>query len=185
MAGLLIVVVFAVAMAVLLYSMWALSFTGVPVRATPPESIQAALDLLQLEDGERFVDLGCGFGDALRGARKRADVEAVGYELNPFAFAGAALRTDGRTRVRLGDFRRKDLEGFGAVFFYLMPKFLEKNAAWLETAFAPGTRVVAIDFPVPGWKAEAVKEAGPLRQPVRLYVIGRHKALAPPAPRGA
>jgi SAM-dependent methyltransferase len=173
--GLLILALGAAAMAVLLFSMWTLSFTGVPVRASTPEAIQAALDLLQLEDGERFVDLGCGFGDALRGARRRADVQAVGYELNPFAVAGAALRTDRKTRVRLGDFRRKDLRGFGAVFFYLIPKFLQKNAGWLETAFAPGTRVVAIDFPVPGWKAEAVKEVGPLRQPIHLYVIGRQR----------
>jgi SAM-dependent methyltransferase len=174
--GLVILALGAAAMAVVLFSMWTLSFTGVPVRASPPEAIAAALDLLALKDGERFADLGCGFGDALRGARGRADVAAVGYELNPFAVAGAALRTDRRTRVRLGDFRRADLKGFGAVFFYLMPKFLQKNAAWLETAFSPGTRVVAIDFPVPGWKTEAVREVGPLRQPIHLYIIGRHRA---------
>ncbi|MGC4118791.1 MAG: class I SAM-dependent methyltransferase [Myxococcales bacterium] len=176
MTGLVILALGAAAMAVLLFSMWTLSFTGVPVRASSPEAIAAALDLLQLEDGERFVDLGCGFGDALRGARKRADVQACGFELNPFAAAGAALRTDRKTRVRLADFRRRDLKGFDAVFFYLMPKFLQKNAGWLETALAPGTRVVAIDFPVPGWKALALKEVGPLRQPIHLYVIGQHRA---------
>ncbi len=176
MTGLVVLALGAAAMAVLLFSMWTLSFTGVPVRASPPEAIRAALDLLELRDGERFVDLGCGFGDALRGARRRADVQAVGYELNPFAAAGAALRTDRRTRVRLADFRRRDLTGFDAAFFYLMPRFLQKNAGWLETAFAPGTRVVAIDFPVPGWRAQAVREVGPLRQPVHLYVIGRHRS---------
>jgi SAM-dependent methyltransferase len=147
LTGLVVLALGAAAMAVLLFSIGTLSFTGVPVRASPPEAIRAALDLLELRDGERFVDLGCGFGDALRGARRRADVQAVGYELNPFAAAGAALRTDRRTRVRLADFRRRDLTGFDAAFFYLMPRFLQKNAGWLETAFAPGTRVVAIDFP--------------------------------------
>ena len=163
-------------MAVLLFSLWTLSFTGVPVRASPPEAIEAALDLLALKDGERFVDLGCGLGDALRAARGRADVQAVGYELNPFALVGAALRTDRGTRIRFGDFRRADLRVFGAAYFYLMPRFLQENAAWLETAFAPGTRVVAIDFPVPGWTAETVREIGPLRQPIFLYVIGRQRA---------
>ena len=175
MTGLLLLGAAAAVMAVLFFSMWALAFTGVPVRASSPEAVAAAMELLQLKDGERFVDLGCGFGDALRAARRRADVAAVGYELNPFAAAGAALRTDRSSRVRLSDFRRADLKGYQAVFLYLMPRFLERNAGWLESALSEGTRVVAVDFKVPGWTAEQVREVGPLRQPIRLYVIGRHR----------
>jgi len=66
----------ALVMALFLLSLHALSKTGVPVRATPPEAVQAALDLLALKDGERFADLGCAFGQVLRAARARADVEA-------------------------------------------------------------------------------------------------------------
>lgn len=175
MWGLAILGAGAAIMALLLFSMWTLSFTGVPVRRTDPEAIEAALDLLAPEPGQRLVDLGCGFGHALRAARRRADLECVGYELNPFAFAASWLSADRKTRVRLGDFRRADLKGFPLVYLYLMPRFLERNAAWLETAFAPGTRVVAIDFPVPGWKAQSLREVGRLRQPVRLYVIGSHR----------
>ena len=164
-----------VAMALLLLSLRALSTTGVPVRASPPEAIAAAMDLLDLKDGEKFADLGCGFGGALKAARLRADVACVGFELNPFAAAGARLSCGRRVRVRWGDFRKADLRGFDAVFFYLMPRFLEKNAAWLEGALAPGTRVAAIDFAVPGWRALQTREVGPLRQPVRLYVVGAHR----------
>lgn len=165
----------ALMMALFLLSLHALSKTGVPVRATPPEAVQAALDLLALKDGERFADLGCAFGQVLRAARARADVEARGWELNPFAAAVAFLRSDRRTKVRFGDFLGAPTRELDAVYFYLMPRFLERHQGWLEQAFAPGTRVVAIDFPVPGWKSVDRREVGPLRQPVHLYVIGRHR----------
>ncbi|MBI5549625.1 MAG: class I SAM-dependent methyltransferase [Deltaproteobacteria bacterium] len=170
---------FVIALALLLLSLRALSSTGVPVRASSPEAIDAALDLLALRDGERLVDLGCGFGRALRAAHRRADVECLGIELNPFAAAGAWVLRSRRTRVRWGDFRHADLKEFQAVFCYLMPRFLERNADWLEKALAPGTRVAAVDFPVPGWTPETVRLVGPLRQPIRLYVIGRHRHPPP------
>ena len=65
--------------------------------------------MLGLRDGERFCDLGCRSGRVLRAARAQSDVEAWGYELNPFAFAWASLRADRRTPVHWADFRRADL----------------------------------------------------------------------------
>ena len=172
----------ALVTALLMVSLWALSSTGVPVHASRPEAVDAALDLLALRDGERFADLGCGFGGVLRRAQTRAGVQCAGWELNPFAFLFCCATTGWRTRVRWGDFRRADLKRFDAVYLYMMPRFLERNAGWIETAFQQGTRVVAIDFPVPGWQPEAVREVGPLRQPIRLYMVGRH--LPAPAHAG-
>lgn len=173
MAFALLALTFA-AMALFLLSLRALATTGVPVRAAPPEAIEAALDLLELRAGERFVDLGCGTGGVLRAARRRAAVDAVGWELNPFAFLAALLRSGG-ARVRLGDFRRADLSGTRAAYAYLMPRMLAQLAGPLEERLPAGCRLVAIDFPIPGWKPLAVREVGPLRQPVRLYVVGRHR----------
>ena len=109
------------AMALLLLSLSALKRTRVPVRTASEDAVQAALSMLGLRDGERFCDLGCRSGRVLRAARARSDVEAWGYELNPFAFAWASLRADRRTRVRWADFRRADLGPVDAAFAYLMP----------------------------------------------------------------
>jgi SAM-dependent methyltransferase len=185
MALAVVLVLFALAFVGLTLSLRALAVTGVPVRASDPEAVAAALDLLALKDGERFADLGCGTGGVLRAARRRARVRAVGWELNPFAFGLARARNllDGGVRVRLGDFRRAPpgaLEGLDAVYAYLMPRALAEVGQQLESQLRDGARFVVIDFPVPGWTPAAVREVGRLRQPVRLYVVGRHRGAAPP-----
>ena len=57
----------------------------------------------------------------------------------------------------------------------LLPRALERQVELFESALREGTRLVAIDFPVPGWTEAARREVGPLKQPVRLYVVGEHR----------
>lgn len=167
----------------LVLSLRALALTGVPVRAADREAVEAALDLLGLRDGEVFCDFGCGGGQALRAARRRAKVRALGWELNPFAFALAALRSllDPGVRVRLGDFRRARLDRVDAGYAYLMPGPMAPLGEALESELREGARFVAVDFPVPGWTPSARREVGALRQPIYLYVLGEHRRPAAPA----
>ena len=164
----------------LVLSMRALFLTGVPVHAACPETISAALDLLALKDGERFFDLGCGMGAVLREARRRADVRAIGVELNPPVALLTGLRSlfDRKIRVRVRDLRKMPMDDIDAAYFYLMPYSLTQVGPIFEQRMRPGTRLVAIDFPVPDWIPLETREAGPLRQPVRLYVLGKHRAPA-------
>lgn len=160
----------------MLLSLRALTLTGVPVRSAPEGSVEAALDLLALEDGERFCDLGAGHGNVLAAARARADVQAEGFELNPWIALLARLRClgDRKVKVRCRDSRHADLSGIAAFYAYLMPKPMAELATTLER-LAPGTRIVSVDFPIPGFQPLEIREIGPLRQPVMLYVIGRHR----------
>ena len=176
----LVATLFAALFVALAFSLRALAATGVPVRAADGEAVEAALDLLALKDGETFCDFGCGGGQTLRAARRRAKVRAVGYELNPFAFGLAALRSlpDRAVRVRLADFRGARLEGVDAGYAYLMPRAMEPLGEVLESELGEGARFVSVDFPVPGWTASAKREVGALRQPVFLYVIGEHRRAA-------
>lgn len=170
-----VVALFLAVFVLLMLSIRALAISGVPVRSAEPAAVEAALDLLALRDGERFADLGCGLGQVLRAARRRADVEARGWELNPAIWAVAWLRGDRRTRVRFGDFRKASLQDIDAAYCFLMPAVMAREAGWLEAALRPGARLVSVDFPVPGWTPEAVREVGPLRQPLHLYRMGRHR----------
>ncbi|MFT3836900.1 MAG: class I SAM-dependent methyltransferase [Myxococcaceae bacterium] len=170
-------VCFAVALilavtAALALSLRALGSTGVPVRASTDDAIAAALDLLELEPGDHLVDLGCGQGDVLLAARRRADVTADGYELNPSVALLAALRglTDSKLHVRFGDSRQADLSAATALYAYLMPRAMTEWAPKLA-ALKSGTRIVSVDFELPGWTAKATRTVGPLAQPVRLYVV--------------
>ncbi|MDR0965082.1 MAG: class I SAM-dependent methyltransferase [Myxococcales bacterium] len=155
-------------------SLWALKRTGVPVYSATPWIVRIALDMLQLEDGERFCDLGCGLGRVLRAARRRAKVTATGYELNPFAilYLWALGITDFGIRVKCRDFRQADLSQFDAVYLYLLPKVMPALAEQLERQLKPGARVVSVDFPFPDWTAKEEREHG---HKVWLYVMGEHR----------
>ncbi|HEY9897781.1 MAG TPA: cyclopropane-fatty-acyl-phospholipid synthase family protein [Pantanalinema sp.] len=71
---------------------------------------------LLLQPGERFLDIGCGWGSLLRWAAKHYGVEATGITLsrNQFDYASALIKEEGledRCRVLLCDYR--DLAGEG------------------------------------------------------------------------
>jgi hypothetical protein len=161
----------------LLLSLRALATTGVPVRSASAEAVAAALDLLALREGESFCDLGCGRGNVLGASRKRGRIRAIGYELNPVIAGLAALRhlLNRDVRVRCADSRRADLSHIDAVYAYLMPRAMAELSTPLEKTLRAGTRVASVDFPIPGWTPAAVREVGPLRQPVYLYVLGEHR----------
>ncbi len=133
----------------------------------------AALDLLELRDGERFCDLGCGHGNVLALARRRANVEALGFELNPAVALLAKLRClgDRSVRVRWADSRRADLSGVTAVYAYLMPTPMAEREPLLAR-LPEGARLVSVEFALPNREPVATREVGPQRQPVRLYRLG-------------
>ena len=159
-------------------ALWALKHTGVPVYSAAPWTVRTAVGMLALKDGERFCDLGCGLGRVLRSARRAADVRATGFELNPFAilYLWAVDIFDWKVRVRWRDFRKADLSEFDAVYLYLIPKVLPELAAQLESQLKPGTRVVSVDFELPGWTAVKTQEHG---QKIWLYVVGEHRHAKP------
>ncbi len=154
-------------------SLRALAVTGVPVRSASAEAVAAALDLLELRAGERFVDLGCGHGNVLVEARRRADVRALGFELNPAIALLARLRCgiDRAVEIRCGDSRHADLTGVTAFYAYLMPRPMWELEVWLSR-FPEGTRLVSVEFALPNLVPAATREVGLLRQPVRLYRLG-------------
>ncbi len=173
--ALLLTIVFIVASTLLLLSLRALAVTGVPVVHMSPAVVEAALDLLELRDGEVFYDLGCGAGNVLLAARRRADVRAVGLELNPAVALFAALRSalDKSTRVHLKDVRKARLAGADAIYAFLMPTALAEVSGHLESEVREGTRVVTVDFVVPGWRLEKERQCKG-GHAVHLYVMGKH-----------
>lgn len=180
---LLVAAIAAFTMALVL-ALWALRRTGVPVYSAAPWTVRTAVGMLALKDGERFCDLGCGLGRVLRSARRAANVRATGFELNPFAiiYLWAVDIFDWKVRVRWRDFRKADLSEFDAVYLYLIPKVLPELAEQLERQLRPGTRVVSVDFELPGWTPVKTQEYG---QKIWLYVMGEHRQAKPQENDGA
>jgi cyclopropane-fatty-acyl-phospholipid synthase len=96
--------------------------------ATPDTDLDSAqeakLELvcrkLRLQPGERFLDVGCGWGGLVFHAARRWGVRALGITTSPAQAEWAARRCrelglEGRAEVRLADYRDPLGEGFDAV----------------------------------------------------------------------
>ncbi len=121
--------------------------------ATSDEAIDRALELADLQPGERFVDLGCGDGRVLVRAAAQRGARVHGVEADPRMAAQArhvlaAGNVDGD--VVEADFAEVDIGG-DVVFAYLSPATLQRLRARLGQ-LPDGTRVVTFGYAIPGWQ---------------------------------
>lgn len=121
--------------------------------STSRKRIDAFADAVAMKPGQVLVDLGCGDGRVLRRLRRRFDVRAIGYELNPLAYLMARLLCVGRRDITIlfKDFSKVDLSGADVVFCYLFPDVLPKLSVKLDRELEPGSVVVSANFAIPNW----------------------------------
>ncbi|HSD95066.1 MAG TPA: class I SAM-dependent methyltransferase [Syntrophales bacterium] len=148
---------------------------GAMYTSTGRVKIRKALDAVTMKPGELLVDIGCGDGRVLRAARKRYGVRCLGFEINPIAFTKAKLLTMGRKglEVRCRNFWKADLGKADIVSCYLFPDVMRRLGAKLGKELASGARVISFNFPIPGWKHEAVLRADSKlhNDPIYIYTI--------------
>lgn len=148
---------------------------GAMYTSTGRVKIRKALDAVAMKPGELLVDIGCGDGRVLRAARKRYGVRCLGFEINPIAFTKAKLLTMGRKglEVRCRNFWKADLGKADIVSCYLFPDVMRRLGAKLGKELASGARVISFNFPIPGWKHEAVLRADSRlhNDPIYIYTI--------------
>jgi len=127
--------------------------------ATSDERIDLALGLAGLAPGERLVDIGCGDGRVLLRAAAFHQAVVTGVEVDPGLAASARellAAHDVSGTVIEGDFNQAPLRA-DVVYAYLSTATLQRLAPRLAE-LAPGTRVVTVAHPVPGWEPEAYAE---------------------------
>jgi cyclopropane fatty-acyl-phospholipid synthase-like methyltransferase len=130
---------------------------GAPYFPSLSPHIKAALDLLDLKEGQVVYDLGCGDGRFLRAAAK-AGYSAIGYELNPFMFLVSWLSTrkySRRIKVRWGNFWKADISKADAVFVFLLDKYMTKLDDKLKKEGPSGLKLASHTFKIPGKKPSA------------------------------
>lgn len=123
---------------------------------TEARAVNRALRLARLAPGERFIDLGCGDGRILVAAA-RAGAHVVGVETDGelVDFARRHLEDEGVSgTVVHGDALEISLDA-DVIFSYLSPAMLQRLRPRLQTA-RPGTRLVTVDFAVPGLRPSRV-----------------------------
>ncbi len=134
-------------------------FFGAPYFPSLKPHVRAALDLLDLKEGDVVYDLGCGDGKFLKAAAKKG-ATAIGYELNPFMFLYSWLTTrryGRRVKVRFGNFWRADISKADAIFVFLLDKYMSKLDTKLKKESKRGLKLVSHTFKIPGKKIIAKK----------------------------
>jgi precorrin-6B methylase 2 len=161
---------------------------GGPYVPTPHGIVARMLELAGTRRGDILFDLGSGDGRlvieaARRGARGigvERDEELVERARTAAREAGVADRVE----FRKADIFEANLRSATVVTMYLLPPMMERLGPKLLAELAPGTRVVAHDFPLATWPAAQVldfddpeKEAAVFSAKTQLFLY----VVPPPA----
>ena len=154
-----------------------------PFATTPPEVVDAMLDLAGVGPGMRLIDLGCGDGRiAIAAARRGALALGVDIDRARIDESEAAARQSGvggRTAFRREDMFATQLDEADIVTLYLLA--YANRLLWprLLTARA-GTRIVSHAFPIGDWQPDATREIGRIRLYLWTVPQGAGARIRPP-----
>ncbi len=161
---------------------WPYGITGnifVPYVPTNKDVLPRILEAMDLREGDVLYDLGCGDGrvviEASRGypIKKAVCIEAREHLLKEAMAKAQAAGVRDRIEFILGDFFQEDISDATVVYMYLLTSVNERLKPKLEKELRPGTRVVSLDFSIPGWKPVRVLGDGVgWQRTIYVYVIG-------------
>ncbi len=151
----------------------------VPYVPTRDELIPRILDELALGSDDVFYDIGCGDGRvAVYAAVHYGVKKSICIEIDKHLAEEALKRSilEGvadRVSVINADFTEVDVSDATAVYLYLLTSVNDLLRPKLEEELEPGTRVAALDFPVPGWRPSKVVGLDKYsNKTLYLYIIG-------------
>lgn len=129
---------------------------------TPPEVVEALLDMAKVKQGDRLVDLGSGDGRIAIAAAKRG-AQAMGVEYNPkmvqVSERNAAREGVKNVRFVQGDLFETDFSDADVVTMYLLPMLNEKLRPQL-LKMKPGTRLASHQFTMGNWRPDEKRTIG-------------------------
>jgi SAM-dependent methyltransferase len=148
---------------------WALiaqqSNLDVPYVPTPPEVVDAMLNLANVKKGDIVYDLGCGDGRVVVTAAKEKGARGVGIDIDQERINEATENAEkagvaDRVEFRRQDLFKADIHDATVVALYLLPAINLKLRPKLWRDLKPGTRIVSHDFDMGDWKPEKQIEIG-------------------------
>lgn len=127
--------------------------------STPWSVVREILEFAEVRPDDVVYDLGSGDGRIPILAAQEFGCRAVGIELDPDLFMYSAKRVaelnlKDRVSFIYGNFFEADLRSASVVVLYLLRAVNGHLRARLASQLPAGSRVVAVDFDVPGWRAE-------------------------------
>jgi 16S rRNA A1518/A1519 N6-dimethyltransferase RsmA/KsgA/DIM1 with predicted DNA glycosylase/AP lyase activity len=135
--------------------------------------------MLQLADvrrGETIYDLGAGDGRVIIQAVREFGAKAVGIEIDPDRVSRIKDRlnsTGVKAEIVQGNFMEANLSLANVIIMYLSDSANAKLGPKLKRELGRETRVVSLDYAIPGWTPAKVLEvsSGALQRKIFLYKI--------------
>lgn len=140
-------------------------YFGIPFLRTPKSAIKDILELAEIKPGEKFFELGSGWGEILSHVSKKYRANAYGLEVSPIhLFVSSLLNyNNDLVKIRWADFSDFTLKRADIVYCNLSLKLLKKLEKKFEDEFSPGTRLISYRYYLPH------------REPKFTYQVGRVK----------
>ena len=143
---------------------------------TPKDIVRRMLQLASIRRGETLFDLGAGDGRIIIEAVRDYGVRAVGVEIDPERISRIRERLDSTgTQAELleADLFEVDLSSADVIIIYLSASANIRLAPKLKAELKPGTRVVSLDYVLPGWVPDREVEVSTsgIKRKVYLYRV--------------
>ncbi len=184
-----VVIIFAIPLiAVILYVasiLLVLPVTGESIfRFTDRALVDDILALVPMRPGQRFYDLGCGEGRVLIAARQQYGVDAIGYEINVFAYLYARLNNwwhGAGATIRLGNFMHVDLSDADVIYCYQAAGAIQQLKEKFTRELRPGTIVISNTYTIERWLTPRVVTLvhGIIVRNIYLYEVPSAYACTP------
>jgi SAM-dependent methyltransferase len=140
-----------------------------PYVSTPPRVVERMLELAEVTDADTVYDLGSGDGRIVITAAQKFGARAVGVEIRSELAAKSSreierVGLEKLARIIHGDMFDVNPSRATVVTLYQLTSVNRRLRGHLEKTLRPGTRIVSVDFQIPGWTpaktATARSEAG-------------------------
>ena len=141
--------------AVFLKSLMPFLFWGALYVPTKDEKVKKMIELLDIKEGEKALDIGAGDGRLVI-ALAKAGATATGFEINPFLVKLAKKNIkkaglEGKAFVYCKNFWKKDFSQYDAVSVYGIGYIMKSLEKKLKKELKKGSRIASNAFGFPNW----------------------------------
>ena len=131
----------------------------IPFVPTPVEVVDKMLEMAKVQKSDVVYDLGSGDGRVVIRAAKRYGARGIGIEMDQTLLDKARKSAEAEGVSHMVEFRaedalKTDLSPATVVTLYMLPWFNKAMKPNFEKFLKPGSRIVAHDFGIEGWKPD-------------------------------
>lgn len=132
---------------------------GAPFLPTLEPHKKLAFEMLELQQGDTLLELGCGDGRILVEAASRG-VKSIGYEINPILVLIAYWNTRkyrDKVSIRMKNYWGEKLPPSQGIFVFLLPKYMERLDKKITQEFSKPVKLISVAFEIPNKRPNGQK----------------------------